>query len=232
MGCIGINHNINLKSEITKLFTYKYQVRKYSKPKSRRKIHLAEGAVVTEEQACRPQELKIYKRIAIGVDESSLQFAPDRPNRNSLLGGDKVNNSAETTAVKKAITVKTIVKSHQPDLVKIDIEGSEVPLFHELAACAKKTQGKSRKKKNPMEGVQELLVYYHYDKFPKLAVLQQFLKNLERLYKHVEHEPHPGFPPHWERKLRKNRELKMDFRNIGLAAKKQDILVYCWEPRA
>lgn len=156
----------------------------------------------------------MYTKIDKRKNEDDYEHAPSRPNRNSLIK-DEVNNS--NLIVEKVDVVRTLAslcKETKATTVKMDIEGAEVDV---LAATTKLPNT-----------VQDLMVYYHFDKFPHMKVFKGFVKSLERLFKNVHIVPTPGVPKNWDWKeeLKTNPDLKCKNPG-GFASAKKDILVYC-----
>ena len=178
-------------------------------------VRVIKGAVSCAKQkmVCLYHKIPKYTR-----EKTEYEYTPGQPNRNSIIP-DQVNNSSVCQRIKNVMTLEEICKKYKPNLVKIDIEGAEVKCIDELA-----------RKQNPIPSVDELLVYYHLDKFPKLRVLHRFLKNLKRVFRFVQIGPSPMLPKHWQVELKKTRDLEGTTPR-GLAAKKRDVLIYCAYPR-
>mmetsp|Transcript_9210 Transcript_9210/g.27258 ORF Transcript_9210/g.27258 Transcript_9210/m.27258 type:complete len:361 (+) Transcript_9210:76-1158(+) len=170
----------------------------------------------------------IYTKVRKNMLENAgdLDYRPDRANRNSLIS-DCVNPVATGEQVKTE-KLGGIVRKFRPELVKCDIEGMELGIFDDLA---NKTE--SNKCGSDLSSVQELMVYYHVDKWPKLRDFEQFLTNLKKLFPFVQPVwtskiPDPEKKWDWRKELKTNPELEgRSKEELGPAAKQMDILVYC-----
>eukprot|EP00747_Dinoflagellata_sp_TGD_P077565 gnl/TRDRNA2_/TRDRNA2_159646_c0_seq1.p1 gnl/TRDRNA2_/TRDRNA2_159646_c0~~gnl/TRDRNA2_/TRDRNA2_159646_c0_seq1.p1 ORF type:complete len:355 (+),score=69.56 gnl/TRDRNA2_/TRDRNA2_159646_c0_seq1:163-1227(+) len=158
--------------------------------------------------------LYLRTKIRKGVKEDELEYRPDHPNRNSLIK-DAVNNSEDLVQEVKAVwSMEEVCTRYKPSLIKMDVEGSEVEIFKSL-------------RKLPAS-VEELLVYYHFDKHPTMKTFGGFVASLERIFKYVQVVNTPQVPKGWDwrTELKKNPQLAPKNPG-GFASAKKDILVYC-----
>lgn len=150
---------------------------------------------------------KICRVAHLGFNKEPFgDYAPDRPNRSSLLhesGAQKVT----------AVHVDKLLTNFKPQVLKMDIEGAEKVIV--ANGCR-------------FHGVEELLVYWHFDHHPRLQDFQNFLHQLGRHFSKVEYESTPAVPHSWkwQAKLKKQPDLR-PLKVEGPAAAKKDVLVYC-----
>jgi len=194
------------------------------------KIKCIQGAVAHRAKLGKGSlsKLYLYPKVAKPLVRKlgSLEYRPDRPNRSSLLL-DSVNSCKDTRfleEVKSCYSLKGAIAKFKPELVKADIEGAELDaVLHSFA----------RDRKELLEtSVQELLVYYHLDKHPRLAKFDAFLTKLEALFTTVALEPCPSLDPRgwvqdWRKESRRNGGLEPRTDGLGFASAKRDVLVYC-----
>jgi len=137
---------------------------------------------------------------------SSGEYAPDRPNRNSLL-------HKEGSQAVKTLHIDKILKNFRPQVLKMDVEGIEKSIVAQ--GCR-------------FHCVEELLVYWHFDIHPRLQEFQDFLHRLRRQFSKVEYESTPAVPHSWkwQAQLRTQPDLR-PLKVEGPAAAKKDVLVYC-----